>query len=164
MDATLGSRGFLNWPELIVAEAFSSDEPRDPLQLATATDQPLDVVLGQLSAMGGELVDLDSRLTPEVIMRYAGHLKRSAYWFRGRALKERSQRTDTGDAAIVFTEWAGRIFLHQGAGKYARHAFSPEARAIRTETHADQLPRKRTKLTNSARHPAEAVEDFQPFP
>ena len=78
MDATLGSWSCLNWPELIVAEAFSSDEPRDLFQLAAATEQPLDIVMEKLRAMEGEPVCLESRLEPEAIMRFASHLGRSA--------------------------------------------------------------------------------------
>ena len=158
MDATFESWSCLNWPELIVAEAFSSDEPRDLFQLAAATEQPLDVVMEKLRAMEGEPVCLESRLEPEAIMRFASHLRRSAYWLCGRRLKERSQLTDTGDSAIVFTEWAGRIFFYKGAGRHARHLYLPE---VRDKKDADK---RRPKLASSSRHPAEAVESFQAFP
>ena len=94
------SWSFLNYPELIVPEAFNDTPDRIPKQVAAATGVSLEDVELRFHEVfqGGERC-----YTMEAIASYARLAGVSYYAYHGKRLIKHEQRTDNHDRSLVFT-------------------------------------------------------------
>ncbi len=165
----LGSWSIFRRPDLIVKEAFLRHPMRVPMQIAAATEKPLEKVQAVFDELlGGTAWRDDPGFTARDIMRYAEFFNVSCYCYWGGRLISVEQRSNTADTPITFAFWGKHVYLYKGMGPRARDdAQGKTVPSGLAEPDMDLLPEtmvRRAQLFEAAKHAPRPVEDFKEFP
>ena len=163
MNTSIGSWSCLRCADLVVAAAFEQKSYlRDPKQIATATDKPLEKVLEVFDTIfNGPSWRTEHYITAQDVFKYAEETKVSEYYYQGRMLVHAEVRDNKDELAIVFASWCGHLYFFKGAGAMAQHDAQKKAMQ---HTSPDVIHVKTHTLAKSAAHPPKAVESFEPYP